>query len=237
MLYVRAASVVGLLLLLTAAASAQELPERSPLQNYRLDPAWMEADAASTPSPFATSVISRFSLFPNIGVFESGGIVGLTPRLSLSLVGGGDGVVDASGMAGGLRLSLLPPELQTTRAVLAGGYSQDLVTGPGLWGRLSVAQDVGRLRLVADGQVDGGPAKPSPDVTATTGASVRTVGPVRVGLEYFTSTRPNPFLRGRQFLLPTVGAEVQRDFSISGGVPIGLSARSSAPRVSATYLF
>jgi hypothetical protein len=218
-------------------AGAQELPESAPRADVRLDPTWMEADSATTPPPFGTSVISRFSLYPNVGVFESGGLVGLTPRLALSLVGGGDGVVDASGMAGGLRLSLLPPELAMTRAVLAAGYAEDLLTGSGLWGRLALAQDAGRFRFVASGQVDRGLAKPSLNVTTAAGASMQAVGPVRVGLEYFTSTRSNPLLRGRQFLIPTVAAEVGPKFSVSGGVPVGLSSRSATPRVSATYLF
>jgi hypothetical protein len=232
----RSLAIVSCGLFAAVSAGAQEVPGRSQPE-VRLEPAWMEADAASMPAPMSTSVLSRFSFRPSLGVFESGGIVGLAPRLSLSILGGGDGVVDASGMSAGLRLSLLPPDPFGMRAVLAGGYAEDIVTGPGFWGRLAFAEDVGRLRLAASGQVDRSLRMPGLDLTAAAGASVRTVGPVRVGLEYLASTKPNPLLRGRSFLMPTVGAELGPKLSVSGGVPVGVTSRSASPRVSATFLF
>jgi hypothetical protein len=119
---------------------------------------------------------------------------------------------------------------------VSGGYLRELNGGDGAWMRLSIAQDVQRLRLgatVHGEHVFAGGRDPV-DVLVMAGVSYAIAGPVRAGIEYVAQdleeTLADQAEGGiRQFLGPQVALELlDRRLSIVGGPAAGLGPQSPA---------
>ncbi len=87
---------------------------------------------------------ARFGLSP---AAVAGGEIALSSRWSLVLEGADDPFArQFSGMTSGLRLHLLPLESRLQLS-MAGGYTEDLAGGQGLWSELNASDDVGPWRF------------------------------------------------------------------------------------------
>jgi hypothetical protein len=177
------------------------------------------------------------------GLVEAGAEVGLFPKLSLAASGFGGGDSFGFGALAGLRFEPLQgTEVgKTTHAVLSGGYLHELNGGDGAWLRVSVAQDIQRLRLGATvhGEHVFAAGRDAVDMLVMAGATYRVVGPLRAGVEYVAQDLEAAAMTDaddaeggvRQFLGPQLGLELlENRFSIGAGPAFGIGANS--PRVS-----
>jgi hypothetical protein len=144
------------------------------------------------------------------------------------------------GAIAGLRLSLLPDSVKTTHLVLSGGYLREAWTpdqpqgDDGAWLRLSVVQEISRLRLAATvhGEHVFAGGRDPVDVMLQLGASYRITGPWRAGVEYVGQDLEETFADAaeggaRHFVGPTTSLQLLHDrLTIVAGPALGLSAYS-----------
>jgi hypothetical protein len=170
------------------------------------------------------------------GVVEAGGEVGLLPRLSLAASGFGGGDQLGFGALAGLRFEPFQGEWTSTHLVFSGGYLRELNGGDGGWVRVSLAQDVGRLRLGATvhGEHVFASGRDPVDLLVMAGASYAITGPLRAGIEYVAQDLEEAADDGaeggtRQFLGPTLALELMgRHLSIVAGPALGIGPQSPA---------
>src|SRR5215467_5065390 len=173
-----------------AAGLAQEVSPAPPPASAT-PRGWLFVDDATVPDPLHTLTLSRVTFTSSGtsptrpfatdvahpgGAFETGAEAGLLPSLSVFANGMTTAPVPdlggSSGMLAGLRLGLL--DAGGTRAVMSGGYLQELGGAGGVWGRLSLSRDVGtRLRLATTvhGEHVFAPGRDSLDVMVMSGMS------------------------------------------------------------------
>jgi hypothetical protein len=226
---------------------------------------WLYGDDASAPDPLDAVAVSRFT-FTNAGsgairpfaasigrpgaLVEAGGVVGLTRKLSLEIMGINDPLAAAgaaaSGMIAGLRFT--PLGARDARLAISGGVMREIGGAGGVWARVSVARELGRLRVAAmvHGEHIFAPQRDALDVMVTAGASYRLVGPLRAGVEYVAQDVEETFADDgaeagmRHFVGPTIGVELaDKRFTLTGGPALGLSRGSptSIARVALAYSF
>jgi hypothetical protein len=203
-------------------------------------------------------------------MLQVGGEVGLARRISLLAIAQmGLGASELApgakvGAIAGLRVDLLPAA-GPLHLVLGGGYLREAWQGPsysdasdtwhpgstggadGGWARLSVAGDVGRLRLAATGYVEHVFAafRDGLDVMVQAGASYHVVGPFRAGVEYVGQDLEETFAPvaeggARHLLGPTASLQVLGDrLTIVSGPSVGLTRLSPdfVYRLQASYGF
>jgi hypothetical protein len=175
-------------------------------------------------------------------VVEAGGEVGLLPGLSVAASGFGGGDQIGLGALAGLRweplrtLGGVGPEGTSTHAVVSGGYLRELNGGDGAWLRVSIAQDIRRLRLgatVHGEHVFVGGRDPV-DVLVMLGASYAVAGPVRAGVEYVAQDleeAASDAVEGgvRQFVGPQMSVDLLgKRLSIAAGPCVGIGPQSPA---------
>jgi hypothetical protein len=208
-------------------------------------------------------------------VLQVGGEVGLLPRLSVAAsaqmgapIGNGASELapgSSLGAMAGLRVQVLPPEWQHLHLVLSGGYLREAWQGPayddatdtwhpgspnganGAWAQVSVAGDVGRLRLAGAvlGEHVFADYRDAVDVMVTAGASYRVAGPFRAGIEYVGQDIEETFSPeaeggARHLVGPTASLQlVGERLSIVSGPALGLTSTSPTfvYRVGASYGF
>jgi hypothetical protein len=174
------------------------------------------------------------------GVFEMGAEVGLTNWLSIAATGYGATFAPTDngslGTLAGVRVAPLDPA-GSTHLVMSGGFLRELGGGSGAWGRVSLAQDIGRARIgtTVHGEHVFRSGRDDLDVMVMAGASYAVAGPLRLGAEYVAQDVEGAVdaveAEGgmRHFIGPTAQVELlQRRLSIVGGPAIGLS-RGSPP--------
>jgi hypothetical protein len=123
-----------------------------------------------------------------------------------------------------------------THLVVSGGYLRELNGGDGAWVRVSLAQDVGRLRVGATihGEHVFASGRDPVDVLVMAGASFAVTGPLRAGVEYVAQDLEEAVGDGaeggaRQFLGPTVALEAMgRHLAIVAGPALGIGPQSPA---------
>jgi hypothetical protein len=162
--------------------------------------------------------------------------VGLLPRLSLAASGFGGGDQLGFGALAGLRFEPFQGAWTSTHLVFSGGYLHELNGGDGAWVRVSLAQDVGRLRLGATvhGEHVLASGRDPVDLLVMAGASYAVTGPLRAGIEYVAQDLEEAVDDGaeggtRQFLGPTLALELMgRHLSIVAGPALGIGSQSPA---------
>jgi hypothetical protein len=200
----------------------------------------------STSRPFGADIAHPGSMF------EVGGELGVTPWLSLAATGYtstfGPADNGAFGSMVGLRAAPFASAWRTTHLVMSGGFLHGLSGGNGAWGRVSIAQDIGRVRLgsTVHGEKIFAAGHDSVDVMVMAGASYAVAGPLRAGVEYVAQDIEGAVDRAeadggmRHFVGPTAGVELMgKRLTINGGPAVGLS-KGSPPflgRVAVAYAF
>jgi hypothetical protein len=211
---------------------------------------WLYLDDPSVPAPLHTVAFTRATYTRDAsptrpfganvsrpgGILEAGAEVGLLPGLSLAASGFGGGDQLGFGALAGVRFEPMHGVWKTTHAVLSGGYLRELNGGDGAWLRVSIAQDIQRLRLgvTAHGEHVFAAGRDPVDVLLMAGVSYAVAGPLRAGIEYVAQDLEESFsdeAEGgmRQFLGPQVALELlDRRLSIAGGPAVGLGPQSPA---------
>ncbi len=188
-------------------------------------------DSASPSRPFGANVAH-----PG-GVVELGAEAGLLPWLSVSADAFGSENRPSMGVVAGLRVAVLGGRGGGTHLVLSGGFLRELSGGNGAWGRVSVTQEMGRVRLAATAHgehvFEGG--RDAIDLMIMAGASVRVAGPFRLGVEYVAqdlegAIEADEAEKGvRHFFGPTASLELlAHRLSVTAGPALGLSRESPA---------
>jgi hypothetical protein len=198
--------------------------------------------------PFAANVAHAGA------VFSAGAEVGIFKFASLhaeGLLAGDGGNVNGGAMLGA-SLYLLGPK-SPVGVALSGGYLRELGGANGVWGRASIAGDLGHVRLILTGlgehvfsttAATGGP-RDGIDLLITAGASYRVTDTFQLGAEYVVQDLEGLWdadeLDGgvRHFLGPTATLQLARHVQIGAGPSFGLSAQSPRVlgRMSASYAF
>ena len=162
----------------------------------------------------------------------TGGDVGLTPRLSLRLVGVQQLDPGASGMITGLEYRLSEPG--PWRVSVIGGYLETLSRARALWTEALVSYRSGRWQYGASVRQEAAVAGSAPEVTAVAGASYGSE-PFRVGLEYVSGAARSVVT---QALMPSVSTVVDRKVTIKATSTLGLHGVATSPaRVSVSSAF
>ncbi len=240
---------------------------------YDVDRSWLYVGDASVAAPLH-AVADSHATYTSVGssptrpfasnvatpgaMFELGGEVGLIPHLSLAA----NGVAGEAGQPGatmggtaGIRLSLLP-DAWSTHAVVSGGYLRELGgdagplprgAGNGVWGRVSVTQDLGRARFATTvhGEHVVLAGRDALDVMVMAGVNYRVAGPLRAGVEYVGQDLEESFDDAeeggvRHFVGPSASAQLLGDrLTIVGGPSVGLSYASPRllGRIGVAYSF
>jgi hypothetical protein len=211
---------------------------------------WLYLDDPSVPAPMHVVAFSRATYTKDAsptrpfganlarpgGVVEAGGEVGLVRGLSLGASGFGGGDQLGVGALAGLRFAPFDGVWQSTHAVVSGGWLHELNGSDGAWMRVSLAQDIQRLRLgatVHGEHVFAGGRDPV-DVLVMAGVSYGVAGPLRAGVEYVAQdleeSAGDAAENGvRQFLGPQVALELlEKRLSIAAGPAAGLGPHSPA---------
>jgi hypothetical protein len=247
--------------LAASAATAQSAPAAAPAeQTTEVEPSaashgpeiaprpWLYLDDPSLPAPMHAVVASRATYTKDAsptrpfganlarpgGVVEVGGEVGLLKQLSLTASGFGGGEQLGVGGIAGLRFAPFEGVWRSTHAVLSGGWLHELNGGDGGWMRLSVAQDIQRLRLGVTGHGEHifQRGRDAVDLLFMAGASYAVAGPVRAGVEYVAQDLEGAIggdvEQGvRHFVGPTVGVDVlDKRLSVVAGPAFGLGPQS-----------
>jgi hypothetical protein len=236
-----------------AAQSAAPATEMEPAPPSHGGPAiaprpWLYLDDPSLPAPMRAVVTSRATYTKDSsptrpfganlarpgGVVELGGEVGLIDHLSLaaSAFGGGE-QLGVGGMAG-LRFAPFEGTWKTTHAVVSGGWLHELNGSDGAWLRLSLAQDIQKLRLgvTAHGEHVFASGRDGVDALVMAGASYAIAGPVRAGVEYVAqdlegALRDDAEGGVRHFVGPQVALELlDKRLSIATGPAFGIGPQS-----------
>lgn len=228
---------------------------------------WVYMDDPTTPAPWHVTAFTRMTATGFAGtptrpfgadiahpgsVVEMGGELGLTPWLSLAatgytstLAGEGNGTL---GTLVGVRLAPFASTWKTTHLVFSGGFLRDLSRDNGAWGRVSIAQDIGRARIgtTVHGEHVFATGRDGVDVMVMAGASYNVVGPLRAGVEYVAQDIEGAVDRAeveggmRHFIGPTASVElIGKRLTLNGGPAFGLS-KGSPPvlgRVAIGYAF
>lgn len=185
-------------------------------------------------------------------VFGAGAEVGIFRFASVHaeglLAGDGAGTVNAGAMAG-VTFYPLPAKSPVDVAVSA-GYLRELGGGNGVWGRVTVAGDLGpvRLSLAALGEHVFEEDRDAVDLLVSTGASWKVAQLFRLGFEYVVQDLEGAFFEEeeeeadggiRHFLSPTATFELYRRVRLSAGPAFGLSPGSPSVlgRLQAGYSF
>ena len=264
----RAGVLAALALLgVTTAASSARAQEAAPTARGGGPTVgrWLYVDDGVAPAPLQAVGISRFTytggttgaLRPfasNVArpgaLVEAGGEVGVTPWLSLSIVGTNDGrpaaEVAASGFVAGLRVT--PLGRGATGLSLSGGVLRELGGSAGVWARASVSRELGRLQLAATvhGEHVVAQGRDGLDVMVMAGASYRMTGVLRAGVEYVAQDLEGAGMDGgdaeqgmRHFVGPTVALALHPGLTLSGGPAFGLShgSPSSLGRIALACAF
>lgn len=183
--------------------------------------------------PFAANLVHAGA------VFGAGVEVGVLRFLSVhgeGLLSGDGRTVNAGGMLG---VSAYPlPARSPVKLALSAGYLRELGGGDGAWGRVTVAGDIGpvRLALMGLGSHIFSPGRDAIDLLVSAGASVRVVSILRLGAEYVVQDLEGVWegeeeeAEGgvRHFLSPMASLELGR-VRLTAGPAFGLSPDS--PRV------
>ncbi|MEP7123832.1 MAG: hypothetical protein ABJE95_23085 [Byssovorax sp.] len=198
--------------------------------------------------PFAANVAHAGA------VFSAGAEVGIFKLASLHAEGllAGDGGNVHGGAMLGASIYLLGPK-SPVGVVVSGGYLRELGGANGVWGRASIAGDLGHLRLVLTGLGEhvfstndaSGGLRDGIDLLITAGAAYRVTDAFQLGAEYVVQDLEGLWDPGeidggvRHFLGPTATLQLARHIQLGAGPSFGLSA--AAPRVlgrmSASYAF
>lgn len=182
-------------------------------------------------------------------VFATGIETGLTPWLSVQAIGFTDGptvdTMTASGMMAGLRFA--PISSGALRLSVSGGVLRELAGSSGAWTRLSVAQEVGSVRLAATIHAErvNAAGRDPLDVMVVAGVSRAIRGPLRVGIEYVGQDLEGAFdpteAEGlRHFIGPMLALDFpEQHLSCVFGPAVGLSYGSprAVGRMGISYSF
>lgn len=229
-------------------ATADEAPPAEVAPVAEAPRPWLYLDDPTTPGAMRVTAFSRGTfagrgasptrpfgadLAHPGGVFEAGGEVGLLPWLSVAASGysatfspSDNGSIGA--MAG---LRIAPLRSSTTHLVFSGGALRELSGAAGAWGRVSIAQDLGRARVGGTVHAEHvfADKRDGVDVMVMAGASYAVTGPLRLGVEYVAQDLEgavNDEAEGgmRHFVGPTAGVELlQKQLTINAGPAVGLS--------------
>ncbi len=198
--------------------------------------------------PFAANVAHAGA------VFSAGAEVGIFKFASLHAEGllAGDGANVNGGAMLGASFYLLGPKYPVG-IVLSAGYLRELGGEGGVWGRASIAGNLGPVRLILTGlgehvftsNAPGGELRDDIDLLVTMGASYRVTDIFQLGAEYVVQDLeglwdPEELDGGvRHFIGPSATLKLARNIQIAAGPSFGLSP--AAPRVlgrmSASYAF
>jgi hypothetical protein len=196
--------------------------------------------------PFAANVAHAGA------VFSAGAEVGVFKFASLHAEGllAGDGANVNGGAMLGASFYLLGPK-SPVGIVLSAGYLRELGGADGVWGRASIAGNIGPVRLILTGLGEhvftskGGELRDDVDLLVTAGASYRITDIFQLGAEYVVQDLeglwdPEELDGGvRHFIGPTATLALAKHIQIGAGPSFGLSP--AAPRVlgrmSASYAF
>jgi hypothetical protein len=228
---------------------------------------WAFADSSHLPDQLQAAAVSRFTYSSSTspsrpfasnlaspgGMAEVGGELGLTSWMSAQAVGvlGKDYQTNsgATGAVAGLRFSLFPRAWTHTQLVLNTGWLHELTGKDGVYGRVQLAAEFGRLRtqLSAHGEHVFTEGRDSVDFMLTAGVSMRLLSWLRLGLEYVGQDLEGEFdpqeAEGgsRHLLGPTVALSLLREkLSIVGGPAFALGTGTSSRvigRMAVSYAF
>jgi hypothetical protein len=245
----------AIVLVARGAIADDDLESRRPAPPPDIAPRpWVYLDDPTTPASlsvvgFTRATYAGFGATPTRpfggdlahpgGVLEFGAEAGLTPWMSVTATGFASSFVPAGessslGGVAGLRFAPFASTWKTTHVVASVGYLREMTGGSGAWARVSVAQDVGRVRIgtTLHGEHVFSPGRDGIDVMAMAGASYRVAGPFRAGVEYVAQDLEGAFdpdeVEGmRHFLGPTMALELfDNRLSLTGGPSFGLSSTS-----------
>jgi len=186
-------------------------------------------DASSPTRPFAANTAR-----PG-GALEAGGEGGLLPRLAIAASGFTTPDASSVGAIAAVRVDVLPRAWQQTHAVVSGGWLREIGGADGVWGRVTFAQDIGRLRIgtTLHGEHVLARGRDGIDVMMMAGASYRVLAPLRAVVEYVAQDLEGAFdddeaEKGvRHFVGPTLETELlDRRLTIVGGPAFGLTPQS-----------
>ncbi len=205
------------------------------------------AGGDSTTRPFASN-----SVRTGAG-FEVGVEAGLVPTLSIAASAMLNSVRpndqrSAFGVMGGLRFAPFQRLWPNTHLIFSAGGLRESGGNGGLWGRVTLGQDIGRARVAVTGHgehiVEQG--RDSVDIMLMGGASYQVYGPLRLGAEYVAQDVEGAFdddeAEGgiRHFIGPTGSVELlSQRLTIVGGPSFGLSSGSPpvVGRIGVAYAF
>ena len=200
--------------------------------------------------PFAANIAHAgavFSAEAEVGIFKFASLH------AEGLLAGDGGNVNGGAMLGA-SVYLLGPK-SPVGIVLSGGYLHELGGVDGVWGRASIAGNIGHLRLVLTGlgeHVFSGPGtgpgsalRDGVDLLVTAGASYRVTDLFQLGAEYVVQDLEGLWDPGeldggaRHFIGPTATLALARHVQIGAGPSFGLSPQSPRVlgRMSASYAF
>lgn len=228
---------------------------------------WVYLDDPTTPAPWHATAFTRMTATGFSGtptrpfgadiahpgsIVEMGGELGLTSWLSLSatgytstLAGEGNGTL---GTMVGLRVAPFASMLKSTHVVFSGGFLREMSRDNGVWGRASIAQDFGRVRVGSTVHAEHvfSRGRDGVDMMVMAGASYAVAGPLRAGVEYVAQDLEGAVdteeAEGgmRHFIGPTASIElVGKRLTLNGGPAFGLS-KGSPPvlgRMAIAYAF
>lgn len=183
--------------------------------------------------PFAANLVHAGAVFGagvEVGVFKFASVQ------AEGLLSGDGSSVSAGGMVGVTAYPL--PASFPLKLALSAGYLRELGQSDGAWGRVTLAGDVGPVRLVLMGLGSHifAPDRDAIDLLVSTGATVKVVSFLRVGAEYVVQDLEGAWegeeeeAEGgvRHFLSPMASLDLGR-VRLTAGPAFGLSPDS--PRV------
>ncbi len=198
--------------------------------------------------PFAANVAHAgavFSAAAEVGIFKFASLH------AEGLLAGDGGSVNGGAMLGASIYPLGPKS--PVGIVVSGGYLHELGGADGVWGRASIAGNIGQLRLVFTGLGEhvvsatgpGSELRDGVDLLVTAGASYRVTDSFQLGAEYVVQDLeglwdPEELDGGaRHFIGPTATLALARHIQLGAGPSFGLSPRSPRVlgRMSASYAF
>jgi hypothetical protein len=244
---------------------APEPRPEAPWPLHRAPRPWLYAADPTAPAPFDVvaslgvgyAQVDRGAARPFAAdvahagaVFSASGEIGLARYASAYveglLAGQGDGTPVGAGAVIGANVFPLAGRIPFDAAISA-GYLRELGGDNGLWARVAVAGDIGRVRLslTALGEHVFAEGRDGVDVLLTSGASVAIAPFFRAGAEYVVQDLegawdPEEADGGiRHFVGANAILLLARDVQVAAGPALGLSEASPRllGRLAATYVF
>jgi hypothetical protein len=183
-------------------------------------------------------------------IFSAGAEVGVLRFASIQaeglLAGQGASKSVAAGAMVGANFYPLPKRLPVAMSISA-GYLRELGGANGIWGRATVAGDIGpvRLGMSAVGSHVFAPGRDEVDLLLTAAVTYRVVSILRIGAEYVVQDiegawDPEEADGGiRHFVGPTASLELAKRIFLTAGPAFGLSSGSPRllGRLTANYAF